>query len=191
MARLAGDESRRRPRLHPRPCAPAWGLRGNRRRHRCPAHWCGNDASVMTRPRLSSATPTFSSPRSVGVGTPADRDQHRHRPRSRCLSPPAAGSTVTLRPVFFLLHARHLGGKLEGHALLGEDALERLATLPGRCPGVMRSRNSTTVTSRAEPPPHRTQFQPDHAGAHHQQLLGHRASATARRWTTRSAFRRW
>ena len=70
---------------------------------------------------------------------------------------------------------------------LVQDALERLARLPGRCPGVMRSRNSTTVTSlpsRRHTEPSSSPITPAPTTS---RRLGHGLRATARRWRRRSA----
>ena len=50
--------------------------------------------------------------------------------------------------------------------------LASLRTSPSK-PGRIWSRNSTTVTLRAEPPPHRAELEPDHAAADHDHALGH------------------
>ena len=91
-------------------------------------------------------------------------------------SPPAAGSMRDWQAVFLFLDTHHLGGKLERDALLGKDALKRLGHFQIHAGGDAVEEFHHRHFA-AQPLPDRTQLQPDHARAHHQQFLGHRFQA--------------
>ena len=86
--------------------------------------------------------------------------------------PPAAGSIVTLWLAPFLAMPVTLLGELEAHALLHQDALQGARHL-----GVGAGQDAVEELDHhhlgAEPAPHRAELQADHAGADHQQALGH------------------
>ena len=105
------------------------------------------------------------------VGTPSDGHQH-HIGLDLAFLAACRRLNRHHQAVLFLLHTRDLGGKLEGHALLGQHALKGFRHFhvhAGR--DAVQKFNHRDV--RAQALPDRTQFQPDHAGAHHQQLLWH------------------
>ena len=107
----------------------------------------------------------------VGVGHAADGDQHD------------VGLDGFRRAAFGRLDRRlqrlagrvdrgDLGRQLERHALLLEQAL-RLAAHFAVHAGQDAVEEFHHRHLRAEPPPHRAELKPDHAGADHQQMLRH------------------
>ena len=107
----------------------------------------------------------------VGVGHAADRDQHDigfDRFGRAALGRLDLGLQRRARRI----DAGDLGAELEGDALLFQDALRLPADL------VVEARQDAVEEFdhrhlRAEPPPHRAELEPDHAGADHQQPLRH------------------
>ncbi len=83
-----------------------------------------------------------------------------------------------------------LGAELEARCPACRGGAGPASPTSPSMPGRMRSRNSTTVTSAAEPPPDRAELEADHAGADHDQLASAPRRAPARRWRSRCASRR-
>ena len=90
---------------------------------------------------------------------------------SASAAPPAAGSMRRADAGASLLDLRHLVAELELKALFLEHALELLGDL-----AVLAWQDAVEELDHrhlgAEPPPDRTQFEPDHAGADDDQLFG-------------------
>ena len=117
----------------------------------------------------SSATPDRLEAEPVGVRHAADGNQHDVGLERLGR---AAGGRLDgrlERAPFDAFDARHLGRSLKAMPCFSRMRWNCLAT-SASMPGRMRSRYSTTVTSRAEPPPDRAELQPDHAGADHHEL---------------------
>ena len=86
--------------------------------------------------------------------------------------PPAAGSTFALSCLPAASTAVTFDDSLKVDALLFEDALELPADLAVHA-GQDAVEELDHDHLRAEPPPHRAELEPDHAGADHQQPLRH------------------
>ena len=107
----------------------------------------------------------------VGIGPPSDGDQHDIG-FDHGLVAARGGLDRDGQAGLLFLHARNLGGKLEGNALLGEDALKRFGDFQ-----VDSRRDAVEEFDHrhiaAQTFPDRTQFQSDHARADDQKPLGH------------------
>ncbi len=109
----------------------------------------------------------------LGVGHATDGDQHHVGLHHHAVG--AAGRCRLDRDLVAgrgLGDARHLARELEAHALLGEDALQRARHL-GVGPRQDAVEELHHQDLAAEPAPHGAELQADHAGADHQQPLGH------------------
>src|ERR1700735_4899010 len=119
-------------------------------------------AAIVERNAGFLQTETFS------VGDAADRDQHDI---GFDLFRSAARRRLDLRDqrLARTVDARDLGAELERKTLLLEDALELLGNLAVHS-GQDTIEEFDHGDLRAEPVPHRAEFEPDHAGADNQQF---------------------
>ena len=172
VARLAGEDLGHRHALVLGLVRQHRTRRSRRRWRRCRARWSGS-----ARRRRCASWRRARRRRLPGRGLPC-RARGRWRPAPRRPPPPCrrrrrrAGSMATLWPAAAPGDARHLARSLK---LM--PCLARMRWRAARHLGVDAGQDAVEELDHqhlgAEPAPHRAELEADHAGADHQQALGH------------------